>query len=287
MVKFLRRVAITMIALALPLSLGLSMGLGTAANASTTAQVAQRYSEYLAGHAGEGNGVASYNDVRGQVVAPSECLVSATCPDGVAADSVADGMLLAQNVSVGGEEVGLALVLDSTSCPGDFWTVEDADGTYSFTGPVIDVSSLHPAMNFGNPICLSPGQSEYLELYQIRTQPKFVDLIAGVSRTDNDIADQLSLGHKVYFHSFGFGANTTSGAVAATLDAGTLVEFESADLTEVRGNFHKDGRALSLAKVNYDTFTGTEDGGPPSVANPVTLEVGPIAANGGFTVTSP
>jgi hypothetical protein len=241
-----------------------AFGLLGAAGAGAS-QVGQHYSEFLAGHVLQGNGPQAYEAVWGGTTVPDE-------PSTVPANSIAVGIAMGQNVSVGGAVYGEALVWDSTAgtCGASSWTLEGGNFTSVTTPMPVPISDMSPLVEFGDDVCIAPGGYLWLKLQQ-STSHGVMSFIAGPSEHDNDV---LLQDHGVHEHFLApaEGVTTTSGADAATLALGTLVSFDTWAVTDLAshavGAHAVNKNALAF---NYGTFTGTETGGVPSVSNPVTL----------------
>jgi hypothetical protein len=273
-------------AAAIVAALGFTMfGIGLS-SAAPVGNVGTHYSQSLAGFSLDGNGATVFDGIWRDLVVPPE-------PSTVAADEVVDGMLLANNVSVGGHAFGMGLVLNdnvnSGACGLGQYTLEAGTGTITLPGqPTLPATDLSPLDYFGAPVCISAstGGREFAYEYNSHRHGE-VDFSAGPSSNNWNVLRQEHgfLGHML---TGGAGVMATSGAALAELTLGN--NFDGTGVgTFVDGQGNSVfGQGVNFAVQNYDSWQSTLNGGPPSVSNPFTLNTSPLVTltgthnSGGF-----
>lgn len=264
--------------------LGLAVSGASAASASTAAPapvvagpVSTHWSESLAGQSADGNGPVDFQGVWRQITVEPQSATDTT-------DSVAVGLLMAQNLAIGNEAYGEALVLnDPSGCGAGAWTVEAGAGTITLPSqPVLPTSDLSPILYFGEPICLPANVTESEFLYEYHSSGHHeVDFSAGPSSTDYNV---LQTDHipGFTFRVPASGITTSTGANAQlllgqVLDPSGIGVFESGHGNSVFG------QGVNLSTLQYDMWQGSENGTPPTVGNPQTLTTSPMVGIYGVT----
>lgn len=277
----MRKIAYLLMGLLGSVGLVTAFALPASASAKPAVQVAIHYSEFLAGHAMQGNGSQAFEAVWGGATVPGEPLPA---QGGPADYTVAVGLVMAASPVNPGPTYGLGLVWDgdgttvpggshftaAQTCGSDQWTLMAGfENTALIPGPVA-ISDMRVLTEFGGPVCVAPSGYLWMKMQQ-STKHGVLSFIAGQSENDNDVISQLpTLG--LHFLATGEGVTTTAGSNAADLNTGTLVSFDTWAVTDLAshavGAHAVNRNALAF---NYATYTGTEYGGAPSVADPVTL----------------
>jgi hypothetical protein len=231
------------------------------------AQVATHYSEFLAGHAMQGNGSQAFEAVWGGATVPNP-------GPSVPANSVAAGLVMAASPVNGSETFGLGLVWDYTSstCGSGAWAL--AAGSANLTGMVpgpVPISAMSPLTEFGADVCIQPGQKLWMKMQQ-STAHGILSYIVGPTESNNDVVDQVHGVHE-HFLTTGEGVTTTNGTAAGDLNSGTLVSFDTWAVTDLASH-HAGAHATNRNALafNYATYTGTVTGNPNTPLNPITLD---------------
>ena len=267
----MRKIAYLLMGLLGSVGLVTAFALPASASAKPAVQVAIHYSEFLAGHAMQGNGSQAFEAVWGGVTVPGAGVIPADVPN----DTVAVGLVMAASSVNPSFTQGLGLVWNDTqsgACGLGQWTLEAGEITHPVSlqpGPV-PTSDLQPLSESG-PVCVSPGGYLWMKMQQ-STKHGVTSLIVGPSENDNDVVAQLhSFG--VHFLSTGEGVTTTTLTAADDLADGTTFSFDTWAVTDLAshavGAHAVNRNALAF---NSATFVGTQNGSAPTPGNPITLQ---------------
>ena len=176
----------------------------------------------------------------------------------------------------------------ASTCSSDQYTVEANSLAYFASKPVpVPLPNLRPVSAFGGDICVSPGATEAVEVYDSSLHHEIIDE-AGPTAA-NEVVVGGGIGTLDQFFAAGLGVDVTSGANAGLLPTGSLASFGPSGLTELASN-HAGAHQSRVQFATPPTYAvvGTVSGNSSSPSNPVTLE--PTFTNGpgsASTVTVP
>ena len=247
-------------------------------------------SSAFAGYSLDGNGTLVVKGLWRQLVVPNEANVPP-----VPADTVVDGLIMANNLATGNYAVGEGLVLNdpkttaSASCTAgsvdNQWTLEDGEGTITLGvngKPTLPASKLHPILYYGGEICITGAGSYFAYLYDSQKHHQ-VDFSAGPSSHDWNVLDQTFV-PLTDFRTAGAGisACSTGAQICPSPDnaAADLISGSQFDGTGV-GIFTNNtknsvfGNGTNFYALGYDSWEGTVNGGAVTPTNPLTLAVNP------------
>ena len=244
----------------------------TAHAAPNGVNVDSHYSTTLVGHALEGDGSEVFKAVWGGATVGNP-------GSAVPGDTLAVGVALAESEVNASPTYGLGLVWDDTknanTCGTNSWVLESGEDTSPVTPGApepVPVGDLSPLLFFGADVCIAPGGTQWLQIHQTRSGE--LQFITGPSESDNNLlASVHAFGE---FHGAGEGATTTVSD-AANINLGQLVSFNTFAVTRINRGGIRSADTQNLAvgsprnNLAYATYTGTEDGGPPTVSNLITL----------------
>jgi hypothetical protein len=271
--------------------------------------VGTQYSTYLAGHAvSQDNGLNFYQTWGQLNDLPNP--QAGTGPSLLPADSVVQGFAVTRSDVFGGATYGLGAVWDAgptpDACGPTMWTIEGYLTNGGFPEPStispepIPAADLSPLGVVGQPLCYAPGQNVFLKV-DLNNQQHSLNYLVGPNEHQTDIENSMPV-HTSFtsFQGAGEGASTCetfSGTgcvtpVAQDIATGSLFSFNTFAVGIRLGHGHTSNQAIGnpSSDVNYESFEGTVNGGPPSVSNPVTLTESPFTkvGYGSFnTVTAP